>query len=289
MYYMEPDVKSKSLLNWEVFVTPGIPVASSDVPPGQKQRTYSPISSTLIYGKHDAVLVDTFLTVEQSNDLVNWVAASGKNLTTIYITHGHGDHWFGTGALLSHFPNARAIATPEVVRSMRQMSSPEFITNWNLQFPDQIPNQLVIADELKGNKIELEGLELIAVEVGHSDTDHTTCLNVPSIGLVVAGDVAYNDVHLYLAESNAQTRHEWISALDKIESLKPHAVIAGHKRPETDDDPRIIEETRQYIRDFDKIAGTTTTALELYNKMMKLYPDRVNPGALWRSVQAVKG
>ena len=80
---MELDVKSKSLVNWEVFVTPGIPVATSDVPPGQKQRTYSPISSTLIYGKHDAVLVDAFLTVKQSDDLVKWVAASGKNLTTI--------------------------------------------------------------------------------------------------------------------------------------------------------------------------------------------------------------
>jgi glyoxylase-like metal-dependent hydrolase (beta-lactamase superfamily II) len=216
-------------------------------------------------------------------------AASGKNLTTIYITHGHGDHWFGIGALLSHFPNARAVATPEVVRSMRQQSSPEFIRNWNLQFPNQIPDKLVIADDLKGNKIELEGLDLLAVEVGHSDTDHTTCLNVPSIGLVVAGDVAYNDVHLYLTESNAQTRHEWISALDKIESLKPHAVIAGHKRPTNEDSPRIIEQTRQYIRDFDKIAGTTTTALELYNNIIKLYPDRVNPGALWRSAQAVKG
>ena len=79
-------------------MTPGIPVATSDMPPGQKQRTFSPVSSTLIYGKHDAVLVDTFLTVEQSNDLV---AASSKNLTT---THGYCDHWFGAGALLSHFP-----------------------------------------------------------------------------------------------------------------------------------------------------------------------------------------
>ena len=67
---MKLDVKSKSPLNWEVFVTPGIPVATSDVPPGQKQRTYSPISSTLIYGKRDAVLVDTFLTVKQSDDLM---------------------------------------------------------------------------------------------------------------------------------------------------------------------------------------------------------------------------
>lgn len=168
---------------------------------------------------------------------------------------------------------------------MRQQSAPEFIRNWNLQFPDQ----LVIADELKENKIEFEGFDLLTVKVGHSDTDYTTYLSVPSIGLVVAGDVTYNDVHLYLAESNTQTRHEWISALDKIESLKPHAVIAGHKRPTNEDNPRIMEQTRQYIRDFDKIAEITTTALELYNNMMKIYPDRINPGAFWRSAQAVKG
>jgi short chain dehydrogenase/Pyridine nucleotide-disulphide oxidoreductase len=85
--------------------------------------------------------------------------------------------------------------------------------------------------------IALEGRELVAVELGHTDTDYTTCLNVPSIGLVVAGDAAYNDVHLYLAESNAQTRREWISALDKIESLNPRAVVATHKRSENDDSP----------------------------------------------------
>jgi glyoxylase-like metal-dependent hydrolase (beta-lactamase superfamily II) len=132
----EVGTRDVAQLNWDVLVTPGIPVVTSDLPPGMKQRMFSPISSTLIYGKRDAVLVDTFLTVEQSNDLVNWVAASGKNLTTIYITHGHNDHWFGIGTLLSHFPNVRAVATPEVVRSMRQQSSPEFIAGWNLQFPN---------------------------------------------------------------------------------------------------------------------------------------------------------
>ena len=156
-------------------------------------------------------------------------------------------------------------------------------------FPGQIPDRLVIAEELKGNIIDLEGNELVAVELGHTDTDHTTCLNVPSIGLVVAGDAAYNDVHLYLAESNAKTRQEWISALDKIGSLNPRAVVASHKRPGNDDNPRIIEETRQYIRDFDRIAEMTTTAQELYDNMLKLYPNRVNQGwALWSSARAVK-
>ena len=147
----------------------------------------------------------------------------------------------------------------------------------------------MIAEELRGNVIDLEGHELVVVELGHTDTDYTTCLHVPSIGLVVAGDAAYNDVHLYLAESNAQKRQEWIAALDKIESLKPRAVVASHKRPENDDNPRIIEETRQYIRDFDRLAETTTTAQELYDKMLKLYPNRVNPGwALWSSARAVR-
>jgi hypothetical protein len=173
---------------------------------------------------------------------------------------------------------------------MRQQASPAVLDRfWKAGFPGQIPDRLVIAEELKGNVIDLEGHDLVAVELGHTDTDHTTCLNVPSVGLVVAGDAAYNDVHLYLAESNAKTRREWISALDKIESLNPRAVIAAHKRPGNDDNPLIIEETRQYIRDFDRIAEMTTTAQELYDKMLELYPNRVNPGwALWSSARAVK-
>jgi glyoxylase-like metal-dependent hydrolase (beta-lactamase superfamily II) len=221
---------------------------------------------------------------------VNWVAASGKNLTTIYVTHGHGDHFFGIGPLLDRFPKARAVATPDVVRLMRQQASRDVLDNfWSALFPGQIRDRVVIAEELKQNTIDLEGHDLVVVEAGHTDTDYTTCLYVPLVGLVVAGDVAYNDVHLYLGESNAQTRQEWIAALDKIGSLGPRAVIAGHKRPGTDNRPKIIEETRQYIRDFDRLIETTTTAEELYEKMLELYPGRLNPGlALWLSARAAK-
>ena len=277
-------------LDWDVLVAPGIPALTSDLAPGTKQLMWSPISSTLISGKRDAVFVDTFITAEQADILVEWVAASGKNLTTIYVTHGHGDHFFGIGALLDRFTSAKAVTTPDVVKLMRRQASPDVLASfWNPLFPGQIPHRLVIAEELKRNVIDLEGRDLVVVEVGHTDTDNTTCLHVPSVGLVVAGDVAYNDVHLYLAESNAQTRREWIAALDKIESLNPRAVIAGHKRPGNDDSPGIIEETRQYIRDFDRVAGKTTTARGLYDEMLELYPDRINPGgALWFSACAVK-
>jgi glyoxylase-like metal-dependent hydrolase (beta-lactamase superfamily II) len=279
-----------SRLNWEVFMTPGIPIVTRDRPAGVTETFFQAMASTLIYGINDAVLVDAYMTAKQATALADWVASKGKNLTTIYITHGHGDHWFGVGTLLERFPNTRVVATPDTVKVMRQNASPEALDGaWKPGFPGQIPDKLLIAEELKGNVIDLEGHELVAVELGHTDTDYTTCLHVPSIGLVVAGDAAYNDVHLYLAESNAQTRQEWISALDKIESLNPRAVVASHKRPGNDDNPRIIEETRQYIRDFDRLAQTTNTAQELYEKMLGLYPNRVNPGwALWSSARAVK-
>jgi glyoxylase-like metal-dependent hydrolase (beta-lactamase superfamily II) len=277
-------------LTWEVFLAPSIPAIAPDVPPGETARPWPPISSTLISGERDAVLVDTPITVDQSRALVNWLVARGKNLTTIYATHGHGDHFFGTSTVLERFPGARFVARPEVIKIMRQQASPESLeTFWNPRFPGQIATQLAIAKELTGSVIKLEGHDLISVPLGFTDTASTTCLHVPSIGLIVAGDAAYNGDHLHLSESpDQQRRQEWIAALDTMESLKPRAVVAGHKRVGNDDSPRIIGETRKYIRDFERLVMQTTTARELYDEMLRLYPDWINRGALWSSVLAVK-
>ena len=181
------------------------------------------------------------------------------------------------------------MATREVIAVMqKQASAPVVSAYWKVRFPGQIDSTLVIADELKEGVIELEGEQLVSVPLGHTDTDSTTCLHLPSIGLVVAGDSAYNDVHLHLGESNAEARKDWIAALDTIESLKPMAVVAGHKRPGAVDTPNIIEETRQYIRHFDRVATTTQTASDLYNQMLAIYPERVNPAVLWLSARAIK-
>ena len=276
-------------LQWEVLVSAQIPVVTSDLPPGASEMKWSPISSTLISGKRDAVLVDTAITVDQNQKLVDWIAQSGKNLTAIYATHGHGDHFFGVNTIQKKFPKARFVATSEVIAVMRKQASvPVVESYWKSRFPGQIDSTLLIADELKDGVLELEGKQLISVPLGHTDTDSTTCLHVPSIGLAVCGDALYNDVHLHLGESNAEGRKEWIAALDKIESLKPVAAIAGHKRPGALDTPNNIEATRKYIRDFDRIAFYTKTALDLYSEMLAIYPERVNPAVLWYSAQAVK-
>jgi len=275
-------------LHWNVFTSkrPGL---GRDLPPGNEKLRWVANSSTLIYGERDAVLVDTFLTIDQSQTLLDWVIASGKNLTAIYITHGHGDHCFGLAPLLERFPRAKAFAVPQVVDAMREQTSPPVVDNfWRSLFPGQISDCLVVAETLEGNEFQLDGNQFIAVNAGRTDTAHSTCLYVPAIGLLVAGDAVYNGIHPYLGETDKHSRLEWIATLDKLESLKPRAVIAGHKVPENDDDPRIIGETRKYLQDFDRLDEGTTTAQQLYDAMLELYPDRVNPGSLWGGANAAK-
>ena len=275
-------------LRWDV-LTIKRPGLTRDLPAGKEELMWVANSSTLIYGERDAVLVDTFLTTEQSQTLLDWVVASGKNLTAIYITHGHGDHFFGLASLLERFPRAKAVATPEIVKAMREHLSPASIDNfWRRLFPGEIPDRLLVAEPLEDNELELEGHKLVAVNAGRTDTAHSTCLHVPSIGLIVGGDAVYNGIHPYLAETDTQSRLEWISTFDKLEALKPKAVVAGHKVPDNDDDPRIIAETRQYLRDFNRLNAATTTARELYDAMLQIYPDRANPGSLWGAANAAK-
>jgi hypothetical protein len=176
-----------------------------------------------------------------------------------------------------------------VVKAMQTQIDPNFIENfWNRLYPDQIPEALIVPEALESNEFEIEGNKLVVLDNGFTDTEYSTSLYVPSIALVVAGDAVYNSTHPYMPETTEQSRLNWIAALDRIEGLKPLAVVAGHKNPAIDDNPQHVEATRKYIHDFNRLNHQTTTVRELYDKMLTLYPDRANPGSLWSSARAVK-
>jgi len=263
--------------------------STQGIPAGKEHLAWVTNSVTLIHGRRDAVLVDTFLSAQHSRELVDWVAGSGKNLVTIYVTHAHGDHYLGLKLLLDRFPNAKAVATAPVVATIQNQIKPEFVRSfWEPRFPGQLPSQLAAPGVLDGDTFLLESEAVKVVELGHTDTSHSTALYFPSIGLVVSGDCVYNDTHLYLAECDDKARNEWLRALDRIESLHPKAVVAGHGVLDPDSSPRHIEETRRYIRDFNACLAMTSTPLQLYQRMLSLYPNRVNPGSLWAAAKAAK-
>ena len=125
-------------LKWDVFVSSQIPAVTGTLPPGASEMKWSPISSTLISGERDAVLVDTFITLEQNRALAERVVASGKNLTTIYATHGHGDQFFGVNTIRRSFRNARFVATRDAISVMQLQLPPRFLTDTGRpDFPDR--------------------------------------------------------------------------------------------------------------------------------------------------------
>ncbi|MER7007287.1 MBL fold metallo-hydrolase [Dactylosporangium sp. NPDC000555] len=278
---------STSPLSVDVFVTPIRPYAGGASQGPGDEPTWAPMSSTLIAGEHDAILIDALMTNGQADALAAWAKGFGKRITGIYITHGHSDHWLGLTRLLEHFPEARGFATAEVAaRAAWEAEMNKTTQYWTSRFPGELPEAPVVPEALAEPEFELDGHLVRAVSVGQGDTEHSAFFHVPSAGAVVAGDIVYNDVHMMQLETNEEKREAWIASLDAIAALGPKVVVAGHKRAGSPDLPEHIAASQRYLRDFTRIANQRDTAEDLVAGMMELHGDRDNPHTLWISARA---
>lgn len=241
-----------SPLHLDVFVVPYKPIVTQVPALGKGEATWPPRSMSLISAERDAVLIDTPLTPTDAARVADWVRATGKNLTTVYITHGHGDHFFGLPPILDAFPHARAVTAAAVVPEARGQLSPDAMQFWTALFPGQIPERPVAPEALDGDVIDLEGHPLRIITVAQADSAPSTFVHIPDLDAVVAGDVAYNGIHQFLAFTDPGKRRQWIASVEQIEQLHPRIIVAGHKDPDArDDDPAaILGGTKAYIRDF---------------------------------------
>ncbi len=263
---------TSSTLGVNVFTAPGKVMVGERPKPFGEPLGFDPMTSTLIFGEYDAVLVDAMTTVAEAEALADWIALHNRNLETIYITHAHFDHFYGLSILLDRFPSARAIATPKTVNAMQMSFTPAVERLARRLFPGQMAAKFAAPEPYEHNTFTLEGRELRIIEQGHTDSADTTSLYVPSIGLVVAGDVVYNQCHMYVGDTTPESRENWVGALDRLAALEPSIVVAGHKKPGAPDSPSAIEDTKRYLLDFDRLQKTATSDEELFNKMTELYP-----------------
>src|SRR5712691_6725554 len=264
-------------LSLDVFVVPYKPIVGLVAPMGEGEATWPATSVSLISCERDAVLIDAVLTPEDAGRVEEWIPATGKNLTTIYITHGHGDHFFG------------AVTTAAAVLDAQKQLSPDLMKFWNAILPGQIPEHPIVPNALDGDVIDLERHQLHIITVGQYYTAPSSIVHIPDLDAVIAGDVAYNGIHQWLADTDHEKRMQWIASVEQVEALDPAVVVASHKRPDApDDDPAaVLGGTKTYIRDFDQSLSESHSAQELVDKMMALHGDLGNPYTLWTAAKGV--
>lgn len=274
-------IKDKSVLQMEVFTSPTRQIGED------ARRTFSPITSTLIFGAKDAVLVDTQFFKEDVDALGDMIERVGRRLTTIFVTHGHGDHYFGAGRLVERFSQARCIATPDVVAYIKQHRDRD-VAVWSGLFGDRIELPTLTPTAMDGDAILLEDHELKTTQVEQGDIAPTAMLHVPDLAAVIAGDVVYNEIHQMMAFSGPNEWREWTKSIESIRSLKPKIVVAGHKKPEARDDEvdRMLDGTQDYIRAFAEAADSAPSVEALVEFMLAKYPNRGNLTTLMVSADA---
>lgn len=273
-------------LGYDVFVSEA-PAQPGSLPNGAP-RSFSPIASTLIYGQQNAVLSDPGFNPAVAKDLGDWVAGKGRELTDIYITHGHGDHWFAAQLLADRF-GARIVASEGVIRQMyASVAARPFL--WDKMY-DDIPEAPVTAVPVPGNRLMLEDHELHIVDVGHGDSDDSSVLHVPDLELVIAGDVIYNGAHQYVGDAlGPDGLAPWRAAIDNVEALAPRLIVSGHQNRLGDDDAvRQIAATRQYLDDAGAALKTETTPLGYFNRLIELHPEYAGQLILWAGARAQYG
>ena len=237
--------------------------------------TWPASTSTLISGDRDAVVVDALITTTEGERLAAWVRSTGRQPQAIFVTHGHADHFFGAGPVLDAFPGAQLIACDQqVVDEARGQTTPEAMARWNSWFPGQLSQSPMGPGLARSQEFDLEGHPLQFRTIGAADGALATIVHVPDLRAVCSGDIAYNNIHMWLRNSTPDSRQAWLASLDAVAALKPSTIITGHKDPDAPDDnaTRVLDQSRRYIEDFDQTVATSSTPHEVMDVMLAKYP-----------------
>ncbi len=237
----------------------------------------------LIMGQKDAILIDALMLKEDAKNVIKMVNFEDKNLTTILITHPHADHYLGLDILKAAFPNAKIVAAKGVADTIRENGAAD-IEYWKPTYGHSLTDEFVVPDVLEGDTLLLEGAELKVIELPASESVHPTVVYFPAMKAVFTGDLAYSDIHLWLAENRADA---WLKNIDAIKALGPlEAVYPGHGERT---DPGVLDDTAAYIRTFSAAQELASDPIDITAEMKSKFPELLMPDVLDYSAYGVMG
>lgn len=250
-----------------------------------RETAVFPVSSTLISGEKDVILVDAQFSNREAQALVERIRASGKRLTTIFISHGDPDFYFGLDVLTRAYPEAKVLATPATVAYIEKTRAPK-LAYWGPILKDSAPARTLVPEALQGNQLELEGQRIEVV--GH-DPQHTS-LWVPSIKAVVGGVLTSANIHLWVADAqSAEARQSWLKSLDELEALQPTTLVPGHYLGEPAMNLGDLHFTRDYLLAVQQELPRAKDSQALIAAMKARYPQLHDDSSLELSAKVLKG
>ncbi len=229
------------------------------------------VASVIISGKTDAVLVDAQFTLADAEKVAQEIKNSDKKLTTIYVSYGDPDFYFGLEVFKKYFPEVTVYAAPATVEHIKATAQKK-LDVWGAQLGKNITSNVILPQVLKGNSIDLEGQKLEIV--GLEEFPSKTFIWIPSIKAVVGGiNIFGTTFHLWMADAQTtEARKEWISVLDKIEALHPAIVVPAHANSASPFDESAVKHTKSYIQFYEEALKTNKTSGALIAALKSKYP-----------------
>jgi glyoxylase-like metal-dependent hydrolase (beta-lactamase superfamily II) len=253
-----------------------------------QQKSTFPVSSVLITGKTEAILVDAQFQRNDALSVVELIKQSGKKLTTIYISHGDPDFYFGLYLITAAYPDAKVLASAQTQNYIKKSMDAKN-AYWGPILKENAPQKLVVPEVMTSDTLLVDGEQVKIVGLEGHDPKHTFVW-IPSSKTVLGGVVVFGNMHVFLADTQSvESRQNWYQTLNVIEQLKPETVIPGHVLGDKPMTVQAVAFTRNYIQDFEAAASTSANSAELIAAMKKNYPAIGGDSILGLSAKVIKG
>ncbi|EPG7392745.1 Vmh family MBL fold metallo-hydrolase [Enterobacter cloacae] len=254
--------------------------------------TYNPqdkgmfaVSSTLVSGPKEAVLFDAQFSVKDGEALVDKIRKSGKTLNKIVITSGDPDFYFGLQPLVKAFPNAKVVATQQVVDHIKATKDAK-LAFWVPQMKDGAPTELIVPQVLASTTFMVDG-EKIDIEQPES---YAAYVWIPSAKTILGGTGVAWGIHVWTADTQTPaSRKEWQQTLESMAAHKPERVIPGHYLGTPPAGSGALDFTRDYLQRFEQALSEHKTSTGVISAMKKQYPGLAEESSLELSAKVNTG